>query len=172
MRKPNTYRRVRALNRRYLRKARGIPYPLQALIFASLGITVEVVFTAIQTLSFGANSTLEGHSYMWMLPIYAMIPLLLWAFEDKIIRFKIFVRLPLYVLLIYAVEYSYGTFLRALIGVCPWEKMYLVSSWNVDGLIRLDLFPLWALAGYCFEKIYFVFNYRPQAKEPDKRLAA
>jgi uncharacterized membrane protein len=44
-----------------------------------------------------------------------------------------------------AVEYASGRLLRALIGHAPWD--YGDARFAVDGLVRLDYFPLWAAYG-------------------------
>ncbi|HET9451523.1 MAG TPA: hypothetical protein VFO83_11595, partial [Aggregicoccus sp.] len=41
--------------------------------------------------------------------------------------------------------------LRATIGYCPWD--YTGATWSVQGLIRLDYAPFWALCGYLGEPL-------------------
>jgi hypothetical protein len=49
------------------------------IFFICFGITTEVFFTAIyETIEHWPNkgNKLEGHTYIWMAPIYSLIPLL------------------------------------------------------------------------------------------------
>jgi hypothetical protein len=50
-----------------------------------------------------------------------------------------------------AVEYSTGLALRRALGDAPWD--YSDTRANVDGLIRLDYFPLWGMAGLALERL-------------------
>lgn len=95
-----------------------------------------------------------GYSYVWMLPIYALIPLFLQFLYPRLSPHLLPVRLGVYVALLLAVEYATGWLLRAVTGACPWEHNYRGKRWAIHGLIRLDFIPTWALACYIFERIY------------------
>jgi hypothetical protein len=53
------------------------------------------------------------------------------------------------------VEYSTGG-IYSLLGICPWN--YTGALYSINGLIRLDYAPLWAVAGVMFERLYFVLK--------------
>ncbi len=155
---PRSVLRILLKRRINHKKLPKIPLFLQGMLFASMGISIEVLFTAIQQFSSSQNSTLTGHSYIWMFPVYGLIPVILYFLYDRLGQLRLVPRIFLYVIMVYAVEYSYGTFLKLVIQVCPWEAEYRQSTWNVNGLIRLDFFPLWAVACYFFEWVYLKFN--------------
>lgn len=131
------------------------------IVFASLGVTTEVVFTAFQNL---VNRTplcgkplasLAGDSYVWMLFIYGLIPILGHYGYEKIKAYSVWLRLTIYVCLIYLVEFSSGYILRKTLGACPWQYQ---NGLQVMGLIRLDFFPFWALFCWLVERLYVFMN--------------
>src|SRR3954465_7661108 len=114
------------------------------LFFICLGMTCEVFFTAFTALFTGnpvdnkPPIALAGITYVWMAFIYALIPILGVLFYDKVKHIPIYLRLPMYVLIIYIIEFTSGYILRLTTGSCPWEY---TTGWQVMGLIRLDYFP-------------------------------
>jgi hypothetical protein len=131
------------------------------VFFACLGITVEVFFTAFMSvvnhepLGNKPLIALAGHSYVWMAFIYGLIPILGVLFFDKIKLRPVWIRLLLYVLIIYMVEFTSGYILQLTTGRCPW---YYSSGLNIMGLIRLDYFPAWLLFAWIVEKLYIFIN--------------
>lgn len=130
-------------------------------VFICLGISTEVVFTAFMSL---INQSplcdkplvaLAGYSYVWMAFIYGLIPILGVLYYDKVKHLPAWVRLPMYVLIIYIVEFTSGYILRLTIGNCPWNY---TSGLNVMGLIRLDYFPAWLLFAFIVERLYLFIN--------------
>lgn len=128
------------------------------LKFATLGVTVEVFYTAIYEVIVSiknkqkVNMNLKGVSYIWMIPIYGSI-----AFFSKIlipwlIDFNLILRMFIYGVIILVVEYILGFILKKITGKCPWEYN---SRWSIHGFIRLDYLPLWMLFGLLVEKYYF-----------------
>lgn len=124
----------------------------RTILLACVGVAAEVVFTALT----GAkrDKRLMGFSYVWMLPIYALLypgfRLLLplvgdWAWP---------LRGALYAALIMACELLTGLALRAAVGEAPWEPEYRGHKWAALGLVRLDYFPAWAAGGLLFERVY------------------
>ena len=119
---------------------------------ACVGMAAEIVFTAFT--SGKRDRRLIGYSYVWMLPIYALLypgfRLLLphvggWAWP---------LRGALYATLIMFVEGLTGLALRAALGEAPWEPGYRGKRWAVLDLVRLDFFPAWALGALVFERAY------------------
>lgn len=133
------------------------------MFFACLGITTEVVFTALsafitgQTINGKPLYALSGYSYLWMIPVYALIPLTGLFIHPKVNHWPVFWRLPFFVLLVYIVEFSSGLLLKIGTGSCPWEY---TSGWHIMGLIRLDYFPAWLLFVWIVEYLYVFINNR------------
>ena len=127
----------------------------RALIFACIGITMEVVFTAASAFLFDKprDRNLWGHSTLWMFPVYALagpiFPLLSVILADE----WFVLRLLVYICGIWLTELGSGLALRLLLGEAPWEHSYRASRWHVDGIIRLDYAPYWAVAGWLFETL-------------------
>jgi hypothetical protein len=131
--------------------------------FACFGITVEVFFTAFtalftQTPLCGKPlAAMAGTSYVWMAFIYGLIPIFGILLHDKAKPIRIWLRLPMYVLIIYGIEFTSGYLLQYFTGDCPW---HYTSGWNVMGLIRLDYFPAWLFFAGTVEQIYIFMNTR------------
>jgi Putative ABC-transporter type IV len=124
-------------------------------LFASVGVSLEVAFTATATLR-ARDPGLRGHSYLWMFPIYGLVyPLFAWSWP-LVGGWPVVLRCALYVLAAYVVEYTSGWLLRRATGSCPWEVSYRASPWGVHGLIRLDYAPLWLGVALLFERLYRV----------------
>lgn len=123
-------------------------------LLASVGVGLEVAFTAVAQVRGSDGLRLTGHSYLWMFPIYGLAyPLyaLTWPhLQDQVWP----LRGCLYVLAFFTVEYVAGAFLRLVLGQCPWEEGYRVARWGVHGLIRLDYAPAWFVVSLLFERIY------------------
>lgn len=91
---------------------------------------------------------LFGRSSIWMFPIYGMaacFPALCRLMKNRCVL----VRGTVYAIAIFAVEFLTGSFLKKR-RICPWD--YSDSRYNYKGVIRLDYYPLWFLAGLFFEK--------------------
>lgn len=122
------------------------------------GWCLEVVFTSVESMLL-RDWRLMAKTSLLMFPIYGMgafLPVIgrwmdWWlgnrtlTVADRLIRHGL-----LYMVLIFAGEYLFGSLLRAA-GICPWDYTGLHS--NVDGLIRLDFAPLWFGTGLIFEWI-------------------
>lgn len=127
---------------------------MRVLLFSCIGVAFEVVFTALLEYPVKKDVRLMGYSYIWMLPIYALIPLFLGFLYPRLSPYALPARLAVYVAILLAVEYATGWLLRAATGTCPWEPNYRDKRWAVHGLIRLDFIPSWAVACFLFERIY------------------
>ncbi len=86
------------------------------------------------------NPKAIGYSFLWMLPIYALLALIEPAHE-LMKNFPIFIRGFIYVLALWSVEYISGALIKKISGRCPWD--YSASRWNLSGFIRLDFLPVW-----------------------------
>ena len=128
-------------------------------VFACVGVTTEVVFTALYPLfsdSIGFDWSLRGNSYIWMIFIYGSASFAFPIGYGVIRNWHVALRAFCYGLSILGIELITGAVLRALIGSCPWEYH---EGWHFNGLIRLDYLPLWMLFGMILEGIHR-FNLR------------
>jgi hypothetical protein len=133
------------------------------LFFVCLGMTCEVFFTAFTALFTGTPINdkpliaLAGITYVWMAFIYALIPILGVLFYDKVKHIPFYFRLPMYVLIIYVIEFTSGYILKVTTGSCPWNY---TTGWQIMGLIRLDYFPAWLAFAWMVERLYVLINRR------------
>jgi uncharacterized membrane protein len=128
------------------------------LLLCALGMALEVVFTAVAEHPSSGDRRLKGYTYLWMAPIYALVYPACALLVPMLAPYPTAVRGVIYMLIIYAVEYSSGWLLRKLVGECPWERGYRDAKWGVHGLIRLDFAPGWIAAGLIFEWAYRVLR--------------
>jgi uncharacterized membrane protein len=89
-----------------------------------------------------------GQTSLHMFPIYGMAALIE-PLSTHLKKYHTVTRGIIYMLGIYAVEYTTGTYLKKR-GRCPWD--YSSSPYQIGGVIRLDYAPLWFLTGLFFEK--------------------
>ena len=82
-----------------------------------------------------------------MFPIYGMAALIDPIYE-KIKYWPFLLRGCFYATSIMLGEFLSGSLLRFL-GVCPWD--YSGTPYNIAGIVRLDYFPFWVVAGLAFE---------------------
>lgn len=127
-------------------------YVKRTLIAAGVGITCEVAFTALYDYVETKEAHLKGHSYLWMLGLYAVIYPMYRQIYPKISHLHSLYRYLIYTCIIYSGEYTGGKLLRKFIGAAPWEKYYHGKAWAIDDLIRLDYAPAWFLAASIFEE--------------------
>ena len=133
---------------------------INTFLLASVGVTFEIIFTSITTFSRKRDQSFKGYSYLWMLPIYALVYptlTLLWPFIHD---WLFLLRGLLYIILIYIAEYSTGWLLRQMLGKCPWEKDYIGKQWAINGLIRLDYAPAWFITALLFEYLYLFLRFK------------
>ncbi len=118
-----------------------------------IGITTEVFFTAIYDLLTSAvpiGLSLKGVSSIWMFPIYGSIAFFFPPLMKRLSHWKAWQRALVYGLGILVFEYLSGGALQLLTGSCPWEYK---TGYHVQGLIRLDYYPLWVIFAAGVERI-------------------
>lgn len=122
------------------------------LIMGCIGITVEIFFTAIYDLAQHTNHglSLEGHSYIWMFPLYGLTALAFPPLSRLLATLKWWGRGLVFGVGILLVEYISGALLRHYTGICPWEYK---QGLHINGLIRLDFYPLWVIFAVAVEAI-------------------
>jgi uncharacterized membrane protein len=87
-----------------------------------------------------------------MFPIYGLTAPLFEPLHDALRDKPPALRAGAYALGFMSVEYVTGSMLRRSIGDAPWD--YSDAALNIDGLVRLDYLPLWALAGLAAERLH------------------
>ncbi len=125
-----------------------------SMLFACVGVTIEVVLTGIVRFRKQHDKSLEGYSYIWMIPVYALAWPILVVLLPKIGTWHVVIRGLIYVIILLAVEYIAGMLLRILLGECPWEKQYKGKKWAIDSLVRLDYAPGWFVVALVFEWLF------------------
>ena len=142
---------------------------LRFVLYGLLGWCAEIVWTAGYDaiagtarspgdgvargpLSRGERLRLEGHTYLWMLPIYGSAALLFEPVHDAVRALHVLLRGAIYAIGIFAVEYAAGFLLKRATGACPWDYSYARTS--VSGYIRLDYAPVWFCFGLLLERAH------------------
>lgn len=124
------------------------------LFYGFCGICMEVLWTGLGAL-YNGDLKLSAFTYVWMIPIYGFA-MFLEVVHNSIKNMPFFIRGGVYAILILTVEYFSGMLLKILIGDCPWN--YSNSVFSVNGLIRLDYFPVWFVVGLAFERIHHLLE--------------
>lgn len=120
-------------------------------IYGILGWIIEIIWTGMGS-AWSGQWRLEGHTYLWMFPIYGLAVFLEPVHEAMRHR-RWFNRGMVWLALIWLTEYAAGWAIRALVGICPWDYSGK-TPFSVNGLIRLDYAPVWIAAGFLFEKVH------------------
>ncbi len=126
----------------------------RAAAYALVGTVTEVVFTAIERTvrSSTRSAHLEGHTYLWMPPIYALCAVLYEPVHDRLRSAPLEQRAAAYAAGIIGVEYLSGRLIQRVTGVVPWDYTGR-SRFQLHGATRFDYAPLWAAAGIALEPL-------------------
>jgi len=131
--------------------------------FILIGITLEVFWTSISHLIEARNPRLVGKTYLWMFPIYAVVPFIYSFVLSQFQGANMFVRGIFYMIGFYLLEFISGYLIKKAVGVSPWN--YKNHSINIfgkkykthfKGLICLEYAPVWYIYGILFE-FYYIF---------------
>ena len=124
-------------------------------VYGALGWCVEVAWTALESTATRRQRgwRLMGHTYLWMFPIYGLLAPLFEPLHDALRSRSAALRGAVYAGGFLVGEYVSGWLLRRLVGVCPWDYTGR-CRWHVDGLMRPDYAPLWALLGLTLERVH------------------
>jgi uncharacterized membrane protein len=143
------------------------------VIYGLVGWCIECLFTSVVDLASGAGDLrLRGYSYLWMHPIWGSGLLLGERLVGVLRRLGLnrVTRSFIGMGVCFAVEYSMGGVLVALIGRCPWD--YSAAAMSVQGLIRLDYAPFWWLCAWAVEPLFLlVRRVRLGAGEPEGEVS-
>lgn len=134
---------------------------MMMLFFGAFGIMGEVFFTAFyalfsgQTIADKPPLALAGYTYVWMIFVYMLIPILFRYILPYVIKFSTLIRLLIYVLTIYIVEFVSGFLLEQITGNCPWEY---TSGLHIMGYVQLYYFPAWLFFAFLIERMYLYLS--------------
>ena len=120
-------------------------------IYGVSGWALEIFWTGMGALLSG-DWQLPGFTYLWMFPIYGLA-VLLEPLHDEINNWPWYIRGMVWVVIIFAIEYTTGWLLKLALGCCPWDYSG-TTPFHVRGLIRLDYAPAWFSAGFLFERLH------------------
>jgi hypothetical protein len=142
---------------------RCVPVWIRVLFYACLGVTGEVVFTALcARLGIGVTADvrddgeargswrLRGHSFVWMLPIYGLGLLGFERVHDAVRGAGWPVRGVVYVGALYVVEHASGALLERLTGSRVWR-------WTGPGArrhVHLAMAPGWLALSLLLEPLH------------------
>jgi len=131
------------------------------IFFGCFGMTFEIFFVAFSNIIMDTPLwneplwSLTGKTYVWMFPIYVLIPVAMGPIIKFLNERPIVLRLLIYVSGIYLVEFSTGFLLELITGKCPWEY---TTGWHFMGYIRLDYFLFWLVFAYIIEYLYLYID--------------
>ena len=142
-----------------------MPVSIRVLFYACLGVTGEVVVTALAArLGIGLTDDvradvearrswrLRGHSFVWMLPIYGLGLLGFERVHDALRAAPWVVRGLVYVAALYGIEHASGAGLERLTGARVWR-------WSGPGAARhvhLAMAPVWFGLAFLLEPLHDV----------------
>lgn len=119
--------------------------------YGLLGWGLEIFWTGLGS-AFRGDVRLSAVTYLWMFPIYGLA-LIMEPLHDHIRNWPWLFRGIMWVIIIWAIEYVTGGAIRIVTGLSPWDYSG-DTPWQVDGLIRLDMAPLWFITGLLFERVH------------------
>ena len=120
--------------------------------FIFIGITMEVVATAIMDFIKYRDPRLKGETYLWMLPVYAAVPYIYLFVTRTFIDSGWIVKGFIYMIAFYLLELLAGLIIKALVGVSPWN--YKDYRFHFKEVICLEYAPVWFIYGVVGEWYY------------------
>jgi len=134
------------------------------MIFAVLGICVEVIWTSLYSFVQTRNPRLIGNTTLWMFPIYGCILFIVMLVHWLYFDYPWWFRGIMYAVLILVWEYISGMFVKLLVGISPWDYSKETDDgagspkrFQLHGLICLEYVPLWFIGGLVAEWFYLSY---------------
>lgn len=125
---------------------------IRALVYMLIGTFSEVFFTAISGLVESGDLSLQGHTQLWVMPLYGLGGLfLLEPFLSKMGKFNFFFRFIIYGAGILLIEFVAGFLIEKITGRIAWGEYKGVLSLRYA---NLTYFPAWGFLGLILEKAY------------------
>ena len=106
---------------------------------------------AIDSLYVWLHTGRRRPSSLLNVPVYGLAQPLFEPHHDRLRQRPLALRGAAYGIGILGVEYVIGRGLRQLLGSAPWD--YGEARLGIDGLVRLDYLPLWAVFGLGLERL-------------------
>jgi hypothetical protein len=127
----------------------------RAVVYGLLGWAMEVAFTGVGNVLDGRQRDwrLQGHSYLWMAPIYGSAAYLYEPVRDALRRRSRWQRAVAYGAGFIAAEWTSGVALRKLTGTIPWDYTGHSRFTAGGGATRFDYLPLWMALGLLMEPL-------------------
>ena len=119
-------------------------------------VVYGVVGWAIDSLFVFARTGRRRPSSLLNVPVYGLAQPLFEPAHERLRPHSTTLRAAFYGGGILCVEYASGRILRRVLGRAPWD--YGRARFGVDGLVRLDYFPLWAVFGLGLERLHDVLT--------------
>lgn len=124
---------------------RPLPGWIRFYVYGMHGILDEIIFTSLFDLAFNkdGNNMLKGHSTIFTFFIYGSCSFLierLYVLLYYSYKMGVFKRVPIYVVILYSWELTFGLILRQF-DACSWD--YSHYTFNFMGLITLEYLPGW-----------------------------
>ncbi len=125
---------------------------IRFLLFALLGLLIEVFFTALGG-AFRGNWNITGHTSPWMMIDYGLLGVILMPIARPLTRLGVPLpgRAVAYMIAIFFVEFVSGTIFTAC-GLHIWN--YEKHALNLNGQITLMYAPFWYALGLGVEMLY------------------
>jgi hypothetical protein len=120
--------------------------------FIFIGITMEVIATSIMDFVKYRDPRLKGETYLWMLPVYAVVPYIYIFVQSTFPDIGWVVKGLVYMLAFYLLELIAGLLIKAIVGVSPWN--YKNYRFHFKEVICLDYAPVWFIYGIVGEMYY------------------
>jgi hypothetical protein len=112
-------------------------------VYAAAGLGGELAFTGVRG---------RPRTSPWLAPVYALAAPLFEPLHERLRGRPASARAAAYAAGFSLVEYGSGRVLRRIRGEAPWD--YSHARMHLDGLVRADYLPVWALAGLAFERLH------------------
>lgn len=120
-------------------------YELQYILFAVLGVGIEVIARAISISLKHKNPRFTGTSTLTMFLIYGYVSFIVLFVMKYLLNVSIWIKGIIYMILIMAWEYISGWITRKLTGVAPWDysketkdNVGSPKRYSIHGLICLE----------------------------------
>ena len=120
--------------------------------FIFIGITLEIVATSIMDFIKYRDPRLKGESYLWMLPVYAVVPYIYMFVTSTFKDYGWMMKGFIYMISFYLLELMAGLIIKRLVGVSPWN--YKNYRFKFKEVICLEYAPVWFIYGVVGEMYY------------------
>lgn len=112
----------------------------RAFRYATTGLAAEVAFTALR----GGAWHLQGHTQLWLAPVYAVGGVLGYERLKEAVRGRAWwARGLVYGCFVVTCEWACGEAYKPLLGACPWAYDASVHPLIISDTANVAYLPLW-----------------------------